>query len=240
MPIDFPPIEEGISAPVDGEDSRFIHLLHNILAKKKLFFALFIGAVLFATALSSLFFVLGKRREKGDQIEKEFMERSKESLIDFYEKSLKSYPELERKVGNQVAQQVIQTKRVEQDIAIQGLARMGFVHSFHKEFAGHSILVAKGDLAEAFLGAKKLHQKMSKEKSWESKEGAILFGFNLVRLALLSFQLGEEDGDLLEEIDLYFGKDSPLGEKRASRLFSHFSKEGVDLKDYLQSLSQRS
>ena len=120
------------------------------------------------------------------------------------------------------------------------LAKKALEASPYGLFSTATEQIEQGDLALALASA---HQLKADMDLFPSKHtGALLYGINLVRIALLEKEVGTADGEkkAWEELEQFAGwakgsPDSPFADDEARALFAQHLHQGVvTLRDYLE------
>jgi len=132
-------------------------------------------------------------------------------LLNQLEKVLKKHPHLHSKFDGAIGCHLLFQNETEKAfIYLQPtLQRIKGTSPYHKEFALTSLLIAKGDLKGSLSKAKELKGKMEADLNfWEKQStnvryGALLYAYNLMRIAALEKETGTPQGELsaLQEIE---------------------------------------
>lgn len=198
------------------------------------------------------FFGVFGRDERADFVAAELTYKkwtgSKESLAKL-EKLIKVHPELHAKYDGAIAQKLLSSSEsgLAASYASSALQRTGGFSPYFESFAKTSLLIGEGKLIEALASAKMLkHDLDIDEHFWETKSdvirhGALLYGYNLVRIATLEKVAGTAEGELLAWSDLKkaAGWDSETPDPRVYDseayllLQENFKKQSISLLDYI-------
>ena len=120
--------------------------------------------------------------------------------------------------------------------------------TYYTQFAETTLLIEKGGVEKALQEAISLKETMLSDKNfWESQKtphfGSVLFAFNLLRVAMLSKNLGKEEEELVawRELKHYAKWDQEAGKTFANldkgafdALLNHFTDQGLSIKDYIR------
>ena len=156
---------------------------------------------------------------------------------------IKKHPELRPYYDGQIGQKLLALRDAEgaTPYVERTLKRTG--QPYYSDYARTSLKVSRGDYLEALGEARKLKENLLKDEMfWENEgEGSSLFAFNLLRIATLCQELGDqEELGVWKEIKQYggFEEGAPIDEKIGQRgfkqLLSHFTVQEVSLLDYIQ------
>jgi hypothetical protein len=120
------------------------------------------------------------------------------------QKIIRKHPELHAKYDGAIAQKLLSTS--ESGLATSygkaTLKRMGDFSPYYKEFSACSLMIADRKWAEALKNSKALKASMDSDDGfWEKKSdlvrhGCILYGYNLLRIAMLEKTAGTPKGEL--------------------------------------------
>ncbi|MCH9612280.1 MAG: hypothetical protein S4CHLAM102_07660 [Chlamydiia bacterium] len=158
------------------------------------------------------------------------------------------YPETKGGAEGQIGQMLIADGRVDeaQRFGSDMLKRVKFNHSFYQDFSQNTLLVLEKNYDEALKRSVGLQGDMKKNRAITTSQGgygAILFAFNLFRIASLHRELGQFEEELaaLEELEKYVTSpsqgngDTLVSMKQGLAQFSnHFESGKVGLMDYVQ------
>ncbi len=126
-------------------------------------------------------------------------------LLSNLEKPLRSHPELEAKFGTHIAQRLLSLGDVHKadSYAIAAFKRSKELTSpYYTRFSKNTLLISQEKYPEALVEAKQLKLELEKDDAfWEGRDkfvrsGAILYAYNLVRIASLERQVGSKEGEL--------------------------------------------
>lgn len=219
---------------------------------------LFLLIPLFLIGLFGIFkFSLYKNKAEGEflsaknaylqwETSKEWEGKSFETLKKF----LKKYPELAAPYESLILQKVFAIgKPAKEDPFVEALFQKKLQKStnYYAQFANTSILIEKQEFETALKEAASLKTAMlTDEEFWRSQKnphfGSLLFAFNLVRIGMLSKQLGKGEEELLawKELQHYANWEKLengehfLDEKAFDSLLHNFTDRGVSIKDYIK------
>lgn len=149
------------------------------------------------------------------------------------QKALQSVPELRKKHEGAIAQKLLDTNRVGEAIAIAKLPlnRIKNEVPFHSVYAETSLLIEEGSFQKALENAVALKEKMGASFLRETKGGALLYAYNLLRIACLQQELNNRPGEKAawDELEAFLKTESPS----AKTLLNNFSEKQVQLTDYI-------
>jgi hypothetical protein len=121
------------------------------------------------------------------------------------EKLIQRHPELHAKYDGAIAQKLLHSSEhgLASSYASQVLKRVESFSPYYTQFANATVMIAQGRLADALVRAKELKQSMENDdRFWEKrsrvvKHGSLLYGYNLLRIAILEKTAGSAEGELL-------------------------------------------
>lgn len=161
------------------------------------------------------------------------------------QKVMKKHPELHAHYDALIGQNLLSThspKEAEPYIE-RTLKRTD--QPYYSDYARTSLLISEAKYEEARQSASLLKQRMADDSSfWENgKDNSALFAFNLLRIATLSEQLGDLEGEqgAWKELKRYGGwekgaeADEKIGHAGFKQLLSHFTVQETSLLDYIAS-----
>lgn len=166
------------------------------------------------------------------------------------EKLLKKHPELHAKYDGVIAQRLLSSSQqgLAASYASAQLKRVAHLSPHYVKFSEGSILIAEGHLSEALSAAKELKGLMEKDTSfWEKRSsvaghGSLLYGYNLLRIAILEGKVGSSKDELAawQELKANAGW---LGVKPESKTYDpeaylliqkNFQNQNTSLLDFIQ------
>lgn len=158
-------------------------------------------------------------------------------------KLLKKYPDLSAQYDAFIGQTLLANFSTQEATPFidRTLSRTG--QPYFGDYGRTSLKISKGRYEEALQEAVDLKERVIKDKAfWEkSKEGSVLFAFNLMRIAVLNQQLQRwvEEQKAWQEVKQYgAGKIVSFAEANKSdsfkEIFNHFSAQDTTLLDYIQ------
>ena len=166
------------------------------------------------------------------------------------EKILKRHPELHVKYDGIIAQKLLRSSEngLAQGYAHAAIKRMGAFSSYYTDFSKGSLLISEGKLGDALAAAKQLKAGMENDNSfWERRShlvshGAILYAYNLVRIAMLEKAAGSPLGELTawRELKKNAGWDLSMASTKTSDpeayllVQQNFQLKEVSLRDYVR------
>ncbi len=147
------------------------------------------------------------------------------------------HPELHAKYDPLLAQRLLLEK--DPSYASNTLKRIDKEAPYFSQFAHTSLLIAQGTFSSALEEAQKLKQALEADDLfWEKqsqavRHGAILYAFNLVRIAMLAQKIGDAEGELLawEEWEKREGK--TYHPEALFLLEQVFREQDLSLSDYI-------
>lgn len=149
--------------------------------------------------------------------------------------SLNGAPGLLEKYQAKVAQKLIDSHQIGEALlfAPESIARLKQEAPYHGLFAENTLLIEKGDFQRALEEAVALKEKMEGNFS---QGGALLYGFNLLRIASLQKELENNPGEkaALEEAELFFEKNPSLLES----MNKTFVQSNLNLQQYITKRKQ--
>ncbi|NGX39804.1 MAG: hypothetical protein KR126chlam1_01137 [Chlamydiae bacterium] len=201
---------------IDWLQDKQRHFFYGVILVIAVFFVAFQIAGKFHKGPTSNFFAANQVFEKW-LLQKE--------PFDNLESALQKHPELETKFGARIAEKFIAQNDGE---SAEPFASRVFQRVFpeipeHSTFAQGSLLIAKGNLEEALTMAVSLKERLDND--------ALLYGFNLVRIASLcrALDVSAEEQVALRELEGFIEEKS-----EAALLLNECFKEGTTtLSDYI-------
>lgn len=121
------------------------------------------------------------------------------------EKPLSRHPELQTKFGNAIAQRLLKlgdVSKADQYISASLRRTKELTSPYYSRFTANTLAISYGKFDEALAEAKQLKKDLEQDDAfWESrdknlKSGAILYAYNLLRIAALERQVGNKEGEL--------------------------------------------
>jgi len=160
------------------------------------------------------------------------------------QKLIKKHPELQAYYDAQIGQNFLALRDSEEAGPYVDRTLMRTKQPYYSDYALTSLKVSGREYVEALREARKLKKKLLKDETfWENRaDDSSLFAFNLMRIATLCEELGDEKGELeaWREIKQYGGWlegapiDEKIGQAGFKRLLSHFTVQETTLLDYIQ------
>lgn len=151
------------------------------------------------------------------EVQKAFGAWSKEENLDHklfsdLEKLLGRHPGLQEKFGTHIAQRLLVLGDVKKAGIYYSAAQKRsheLISPYYSRFSRNTMTIAQGKFTAALEEAKLLKRDLQKDDAfWEGrnglmKSGAILYAWNLLRIAALEQQLGSKEGELMawEELE---------------------------------------
>ena len=186
--------------------------------------------------------------QKWDQV----LDTENEGLKDL-EKMLKKHPELSARYEAQIGQNLLAAYSPEQAKPYVESTLKRTAQPYYSSYAQTSVTVSSGEYAQALEEALKLKEEMLAdeafwEKAGESKNyGSALFAFNLMRIAALHGELGNQRDELnaWKELKRYGGWDAAasgnekIGKEGFKQLLTHFTVQESSLLDYIEAREQQ-
>lgn len=166
------------------------------------------------------------------------------------QKILKQHPELHAKYDGRIAQKLLLNSQ-------QGLAlsfskatqkRIGQVSPYYTLFSNGSLLIGEKKFDEALSQSKNLKAMLDQDDSfWKTKSatvkhGAVLYGYNLLRIAFLEQMIGNSAGEQAawNEFKKAAGwiesesASNRMDPESLSHICQNFQKNDVSLKDFIE------
>ncbi len=144
--------------------------------------------------------------------------------------AVKNVPALQSKYEAVIAQKLLDLQKGEAySLAKQTLNRVGNEAPFHSAYAKTSLLIQQGKFQKALEQAVALKEEMKGVASL--KAGALLYAYNLLRIASLQHELKNKPGEKVswEEFEGYLALRADL----AHLLMSNFGGKEVTLQQYI-------
>ncbi len=157
-------------------------------------------------------------------------------------KLLKQHPELHAKYDGRIAQKLLLSSQ-------QGLAasfskathtRIGSLSPYYKQFSNCSLLIGEKKLQEALLQSQQLKQMLDEDDQfWQTKSeivkhGAVLYGYNLLRIAFLEQALGNAQGELEAWQEFRRNSTKQLDPEAYHLIGQNFQKNDISLQDFIE------
>ena len=165
------------------------------------------------------------------------------------QKILKQHPELHAKYDGRIAQKLLLSSQ-------QGLAasfskatqqRIGELSPYYTQFSNCSLLIGDKKFDEALSQSKILKQSLDQDETfWKTKSeivkhGAILYGYNLLRIAFLEQMVGNVGGELAAWKEFkreagWLESEPPIKQLDPESFYlisQNFQKNDVSLKDFI-------
>jgi hypothetical protein len=166
------------------------------------------------------------------------------------QKLLKQHPELHAKYDGRIAQKLLLSSQ-------EGLAasflkaaqkRIGEFSPYYTQFSNCSLLIGEKKIDEALSQSQTLKQALDQDAAfWKTnseivRHGAILYGYNLLRIAFLQQMVGNAPGELAAWKDFkreagWLESEPPLRQldpESFHLIGQNFQKNDVSLKDFIQ------
>jgi hypothetical protein len=163
-----------------------------------------------------------------------------EALYQTMRGALQKTPALEKRYEAAIAQTLFDLGKTEEGLGLarNSLKRVDGETPFHTAYAAQTLLIQQGNYSEALKGALELQEKMDvllDRTAWNAHSlsgGSLLYAYNLLRIASLQQELGNQAGEQAAwaELETYFEK-NPLA---AQVIRENFSESGIGLDHYLQ------
>jgi hypothetical protein len=170
----------------------------------------------------------------------------KETLLKL-QKILKQHPELHAKYDGRIAQNLLLSSH-------QGLAasfskaterRIGDISPYYKQFSNCSLLISEKKFADALTLSQSLKQSLDQDELfWKTKSeivrhGAVLYGYNLLRIASLQQMTGNAAGELeawsaFKKAAGWLDSEASLDPESFALISQNFQHNDVSLKDFIQ------
>lgn len=157
------------------------------------------------------------------------------------ERMIKKHPELHAQYDAPVGQSLLAAIAPKEASPYIERALQRTKHPYYNEYSKTSLKISEGSYKEALQEALSLKEKMVADgEYWEKlEESSALFAFNLMRIAILSQQIGNKEEELSawREIISYSSptrKDDKIGQAGFKQLFTHFTVQETTLLDYIK------
>ena len=156
-----------------------------------------------------------------------------EKLYQIMKETIRSVPALEKKYEATIVQNLLNTNKIEEALEMAGrsLNRVKDDVPFHTIYAETSLLIEQGNFQKSLENAVALKEQMGSTFLTDSKGGALLYAFNLLRIACLQQELKNKPGEKAawEELEGILAAKTPV----TQRLLGSFSEKLVDLTQYI-------
>lgn len=157
-----------------------------------------------------------------------------ENLYVKLQKSMQSVPSIGKKYEATIAQNLLNTDRVEEALvfANRSIERVKEEAPFHVTFAESTLLIEQGDFQQALENAVALKEEMGTSFGSTDKSGSLLYVHNLLRIACLQQALKNGPGEMVawEELEGFLQANT----RSSELLLGNFSNKEVDLTQYIQ------
>lgn len=235
------------------EDTKLKKFFLWIMEKRIYFFSILASIVFLNVILYKLMPIFQKKKLDGSIITEKSYKSWQDSSYEDTDKLLelksyiKKYPSLKPKYEGKIVQNLLINENLskeDQKLAIKALDRTKDELPFYYEFAKVAILINKKEYEKALGISKGLKNSMLKDLSFLENEalpaGAVLYSFNLLRIALLESKLNNAKAEILalKELEDYLkiGSSTDINEnlKIASKVLKEiFTENEIELKDYI-------
>lgn len=153
-------------------------------------------------------------------------------------KALKKVPDLEKKYGAMIAQELFQRNHFQDALgyAEDALKNLSQEAPFHAIFGSTTLLIEKGSFQDALEQAVNLKQIMESEGVATTSDSAgsasVLYAHNLLRIACLQKELLNKPGEKAawDELELFLKDRNHV----SKQLLNNFRDHGLDLSHYIQ------
>ena len=186
--------------------------------------------------LGGALFLLGVKKKNFEkefaQAKTLFLEWEKAEGVDAnglakLKKVIHKHPELRSVYDNMIIQRQLSLGEVDKELIEKAFSRGHFSSKLYEDFAKNSVLIAEGDYEKALASALELKASIPEDKS---HYGVYLQAFNLLRIAMLHQELGQNSQELVAWDEL---RSFALKNKEFHSLLSHFTDRGITLDDYI-------
>ncbi len=159
------------------------------------------------------------------------------------------HPELHQKYDSVIAQKFLGSSQsgLATSYASATLKRIGEFSPYYTKFATGSLMIAEGHIKEALEDAKNLKMQLAVDQSfWDQRSqlvrhGALLYAYNLLRIATLEKELGSVEGELAAWKELKqnagWGEDKLISQTYDPEAYfliqQNFKKQDISLLDYI-------
>lgn len=147
------------------------------------------------------------------------------------ESVVKKHPELQAHYDSMVGQNLLAAHATKEARPYIERTLKRTAQPLYDQYAQGSLMISERKYEEALKGAQELKGKL------QGEDYASLYAFNLMRIAVLSQQLGDQKGELeaLREIKRGISNETEVGHAGFQQLLSHFTVQETSLLDYIQS-----
>lgn len=157
------------------------------------------------------------------------------------EKIVKKHPELRAQYDAPVGQSLLAAIAPQEASPFIERTLQRTNQPYYSDYSKTSLKISHGSYQEALQESLSLKEKMLSDGEYWDKldESSSLFAFNLMRIAVLSQQLGEKEKELSawQEIKSYsdpIKKDDKIGQAGFKQLLTHFTVQETTLLDYIK------
>ncbi|HEU64017.1 MAG: hypothetical protein KR126chlam4_00317 [Candidatus Anoxychlamydiales bacterium] len=235
------------------EEPQLKKILLWIMEKRIYFFSLLASVVFLNIILYKLKPFFKKKSIDSSMLVEKTYSSWKESSYNNREKLtqlkayIKKYPNLKPKYEGLIVQNLLINEnflKEDESLASSALDRTKDELPFYYEFAKVALLINKEDYVKALGSSKNLKANMLSDLSFLQSEslpaGAVLYSFNLLRIALLEAKLNNEKEEMIawKELEDYLkmGSEKDLNENiklAAKALKQIFNENEIELRDYI-------
>lgn len=145
-------------------------------------------------------------------------------------------PSLKKKYEGAIAQKLLNTDKINEALVMaqRSLQRVKGEIPFHSAYAETSLLIQQGNCQKALENAVALKEQMGNVS--ELKAGALLYAYNLLRIACLQQELKNRPGEKAswEELESFLGKNRDL----SNVFMGSFSQKSATLSQYIAERKQ--
>ncbi|NGX34564.1 MAG: hypothetical protein K1060chlam1_00917 [Candidatus Anoxychlamydiales bacterium] len=237
----------------EEEEPRLKKMLLWIMEKRIYFFSLLASVVFLNVIVYKLKpFIKKKAINSTELVEKAYKSFEESSYSDRENLSklkayIKKYPSLKPKYEGLIVQNLLINEKFlkeDENLANSALDRTKDELPFYYEFAKVALLINKEDYVKALEVSKDLKARMLNDLSFLQSEslpaGAVLYSFNLLRIALLEAKLNNMKEEIIawKELEDYLkmGSEKDLNDNikiAAKALRQIFNENEIELRDYI-------
>lgn len=167
------------------------------------------------------------------------------------ERPLQAHPELESKFGSHIAQRLLtleDSKKADRYASAAFKRVHALTSSYYERFSRNTLVISRGQFAQGLEEAKRLKSDLDQDDAfWQGRDkfvrsGAMLYAYNLIRIAALERELGSKEGELKAWEELVncagWGQTPPCAKtydpEAYALLAQNFTQGETSLLDYIQ------
>lgn len=156
------------------------------------------------------------------------------------EKAMKKHPELQARFDGGIGQGLLAAIAPKKAAPFIERSLSRAKRAYYSEYSKTSLKISQGHYKEALEEALHLKEKMVSDTGYWNKieDKSALFAFTIMRIAILSQELGEKQQELSawEEIKSYIQPEGNISPRHEGfkQLFAHFTVQETTLLDYIK------